>query len=272
MKRIGAVFLSVALAAALACCLSGCEFLGFKYVGYPEEEQGRQQIEIDRPYAESCMRAYLGEKYGLSDGDYSINDLLPWTLGSRTYFQTPDRPYYMGTWQARIDAGSESFYASVAVSGDELSCDSRQADEYYPRMEAWVREALQLPEACKVSIDIDTDRAGTIIQADRNPIETVVRLFSGYEHYMTLVGYYDGEDLFSPIRGELRIYVYYPEGCTGEDYASEAELSEVFPEDVTGDITVAVRLKAPDTAPQDWARLSSADLADDVGDEGVPAR
>jgi hypothetical protein len=154
MKYTRFRILLLALIAVLACCLSGCELLGFKYEGFSQQEEGEQQIEIDRPYAESCMRAYLSEKYGLSDDEYSISDLAPWTLDSITYISTPGGAYYSGLWQAKITIGDESFYASVAVSGDQLSHDSWQADEYYSKLEVWIRANLQLPDSCEVDIDI----------------------------------------------------------------------------------------------------------------------
>jgi hypothetical protein len=111
------------------------------------------------------------------------------------------------------------------------------------------------------SIDIDTGYSENITPADRNLIEKVLHFFSGYEHYKTLTGSYDDEDIFSPMTKSLCIYVYYPEGYTSADYVAENELSQLFSADVTGDISVKVNLKAPDSAPQYWYRLSSTDLA-----------
>ncbi len=254
-RRIAAIL----LAALLACCLSGCESLGFKYVGYPEEEQGRQQIEADRPEAQACMEAYLWEKYGMAEGDYAINDLAPWTLASITRITLGGRgdPYYQGQWQARIDAGDGEFYARVAVSGEKSSYDTRQATEHYSLLEAFVRERLDLPEECELHIYVDDTES--IIPADRNWVEKTIYFVFPRDAQKTLSGYYDGRNLFSPIERELEVDIIYPDGCTAQDYRSDAWVAQAFPTQATGDISLQVHQKAPGTLGRDWCRPSSAE-------------
>lgn len=247
------IFLTLALiVSAPYTLLSSCSTLQQK------REVVEEQLTEDRSNAEGALRSYLATKYGLAEEDYRLGYYVPLTLDTTLtlvdeyYLDPPD--YYTGVWQALIIREDESFHVEIAVSGEELSRDSRQAEAYYLALEKWVRSELQLPEDCELDLYVDDEEYSTITQANLDIPSHIVRFFLGSEHYPALTGYYREGDLFSPITRELGIYIDYPEGYTPSNYVDEATLSQALSLEATGDISVTVIQNAPHTYGTGWYR------------------
>jgi hypothetical protein len=252
-SRLIAAVLILVLVFPLAGCISDPAF---------QRDEGEAQIKIDRPYAEQNLKFYLSEKYGFSETDYSVAYLEPRTNSSLVI--GAQYTYYTGGWQAQIKIRTSGKSAYVQVSGTKDShggTDTLQSDEYLNDLRTWFYHETELSDKYKLTVSAGGD-AVTPIKPISAPLFTW--LFTGRTYITSLVGYYDGENLFSPVTQTLVIRIHYPRGTPDSEYLTEEELAAVFPESsVTGDITIMVVAETPGDqfTKTDllWARYSSDD-------------
>jgi hypothetical protein len=261
IKRSSA-FISVIITFSfiVALLLAGC---GVEVVEYPDKEDAETRIEAERPDALPRLTAYLSEKYGFSEDDYTVDYIVPWIHGSGGVYiniggNSPDgfSGYWGEYWQARIRVDGKLAYVNFSVVDSQMACDTIQTEKYKSDFEAWFRSELRLPEDCALAVSVDDDNAVSdinlngykhIYPAKSNEVSKWVAFFlpSENESHYGMSGYYDGEDLFSPINEKLIVEIIYPSGAPLEDFPEPDELSALFPQDKTGDIAIYICYKRP---------------------------
>jgi hypothetical protein len=241
---------------------------------------GDEQMRTERPLAGQRLSAYLLDKYGLDESDYSVIRNEPYMNGDAGITIEIGggsldgvNSYFSGFWQARIQIAGNDEYINYSVSEPYFGYDTLQADEYYAALESWLYDNLLLPEGYSVGLEIDNSNNKSLIDSPKtiypakNPLESLIALCTGdYGERRSLRGYYDESDIFSAVTQKLMVTVRYSNDLDDGRWDSNAiDYEGLFRQAIAKDITIFIQYrKSPSTQDPQllWSRIGSSDKTD----------
>jgi hypothetical protein len=236
----------------------------------PDRIAGEAQIKIERPLAKQRLSAYLLDKYGLTESDYTVIRNKPYMRGDAGIMIILDghsvdgvSSYYSGFWQARVRIDGVDEYDNYSVSEPYFGYDTVQADEYYAALQSWLYDNLSVPESYSIGITIDDSNHLSVetLYPAKNLIGSWGALFTGdYDGHRSLSGYYDESNIFSPISNRLFISIFGKESEPGQ-WASNIDYERLFHQAIAKDITVLINYRGQISNRDEWLwyRISPSD-------------